>query len=92
MVGLGQAGFWSRQGATWCAQDRCMAKLIRARQSSRARDIILVSRPRFKVATWFGLEGVATWPIGGGVVPCFCFCFFVFVVAWPVEIGVATPF
>ena len=46
-------------------QDRRMVELVRVRQSSlgrsSARDMVLVSRPLFEVATWFSLEGVATW-------------------------------
>ena len=56
--------FMSRQGVAWCEQDRRMAKLVRVRQSSRSRsnmrDMVLVSRPRFEVATWFAMFGVAT--------------------------------
>ena len=54
-----------------------MAEPVRMQQRSRvrssARHMVLVLKPRFKIATWFGLEGVATsflvatWPIGGSV-------------------------
>ena len=55
--GVGALGRGARRTGAWlslCACDRVAA-------DAAARDMVLVSQPRFEVATWFSLEGVATW-------------------------------